>query len=102
MPLRQKLATSQPKLSHRVAIMEAKLEESVGLEELARSNEVSVRQLEPLFYQHLQRTPSQYYLELRLSRSRQLLRRSESQVRDSALAFGFVSPAYFSRCYSRF
>ena len=48
-----------------VAIMEANLEEPVGLEELARLNEVSVRQLERLFHKHLQRTPSQYYLELR-------------------------------------
>ncbi len=101
-PLRQKLGTSQPKLSQVVAIMEANLEEPVSLEELARLNEVSVRQLERLFHKHLQRTPSQYYLELRLSRARQLLLRSESQVRDIALACGFVSPAHFSKCYSRF
>lgn len=101
-PLRQKLGTSQPKLSQMVAIMEANLEEPVSLEELARLNEVSVRQLERLFHKHLQRTPSQYYLELRLSRARQLLLRSESQVRDIALACGFVSPAHFSKCYSRF
>jgi len=101
-PLRQKLGTSQPKLSQIVAIMEANLEDPVSLEELARLNEVSVRQLERLFHKHLQRTPSQYYLELRLSRARQLLLRSESQVRDIALACGFVSPAHFSKCYSRF
>ncbi|MCY1406619.1 HTH-type transcriptional regulator CdhR [compost metagenome] len=101
-PLRSKLGTSQPKLSQVVAIMEANLEEPVGLEELASLNEVSVRQLERLFHKYLQRTPSQYYLELRLSRARQLLLRSESQVRDIALACGFASPAHFSKCYSRF
>ena len=101
-PLRQKLGTSQPKLSQMVAIMEANLDEPLSLEELARLNEVSVRQLERLFHKHLQRTPSQYYLELRLSRARQLLLRSESQVREIALACGFVSPAHFSKCYSRF
>ncbi|MBA1201019.1 GlxA family transcriptional regulator [Pseudomonas capeferrum] len=101
-PLRQKLGTSQPKLSQVVAIMESNLEEPMTLEELAGVNEISVRQLERLFHKHLQRTPSQYYLELRLSRARQLLLRSESQVRDIALACGFVSPAHFSKCYSRF
>ena len=101
-PLRQKLGTSQPKLSQIVAIMEANIEEPLGLEELARLNEVSVRQLERLFHKHLKRTPSQYYLELRLSRARQLLLRSEAQVRDVALACGFVSPAHFSKCYSRY
>ncbi len=94
-PLRQKLGTSQPKLSQVVAIMEANLEEPVSLEDLARLNEVSVRQLERLFHKHLQRTPSQYYLELRLARARSLLLRSESQVRDIALACGFVSAAHF-------
>ena len=75
--------------------------EPVSLEDLARLNEVSVRQLERLFHKHLQRTPSQYYLELRLARARSLLLRSESQVRDIALACGFVSAAHFSKCYSR-
>jgi transcriptional regulator GlxA family with amidase domain len=100
-PLRQQLGTSQPKLSQVVAIMEANLEEPMSLEELAGLNHISVRQLERLFHKHLQRRPSQYYLELRLSRARQLLLHSESQVRDIALACGFVSPAHFSKCYSR-
>lgn len=101
-PLRQRLGTSQPKLSQVVSIMEANLEDPVTREELAQLNDISVRQLERLFHKHLQSTPSQYYLELRLSRARQLLLHSESQVRDIALACGFVSPAHFSKCYSRF
>lgn len=101
-PLRQRLGTSQPKLSQVVSIMEANLEDPVTLEELAQLNDISVRQLERLFHKHLQSTPSQYYLELRLSRARQLILHSESQVRDIALACGFVSPAHFSKCYSRF
>ena len=101
-PLRQKLGTSQPKLSQIVTIMEANLEDPMTLEELAELNEISVRQMERLFHKHLQNTPSQYYLELRLTRARQLLLHSESQVRDIALACGFISPAHFSKCYSRF
>ncbi|MFZ3203731.1 MAG: helix-turn-helix domain-containing protein, partial [Pseudomonas sp.] len=41
------------------------------------------------------------YLELRLKRARDLLLRSEAQVRDIALSCGFASPAHFSKCYSR-
>lgn len=100
-PLRQKLGNTQPKLSQIVAIMEANLEEPLELEELAQLNTVSVRQLERLFNKYLGRKPSQYYLELRLNRARELLLRSESQVRDIALACGFASPAHFSKCYSR-
>lgn len=79
-PLRQRLGTSQPKLSQVVSIMEANLEDPVTLEELAQLNDISVRQLERLFHKHLQSTPSQYYLELRLSRARQLLLHSESHL----------------------
>lgn len=101
-PLRTLLGSAQPKLSQVVAIMEANLEEPLGLEELASLNEVTVRQLERLFHKYLQRTPSQYYLELRLSRARELLLRSDVQVREVALACGFSSPAHFSKSYSRF
>ncbi|TWC31082.1 AraC family transcriptional regulator with amidase-like domain [Pseudomonas sp. SJZ079] len=101
-PLRQKLGHSQPKLSQVVGLMEANLEEPLELEEIAQLNEVTVRQLERLFHKYLQRTPSQYYLELRLNRARELLLRSDSQVRDIALSCGFASPAHFSKCYSRF
>ena len=62
---------------------------------------MSVRQLERLFHKYLERKPSQYYLELRLKRARDLLLRSEAQVRDIALSCGFASPAHFSKCYSR-
>lgn len=101
-PLRTLLGSAQPKLSQVVAIMEANLEEPLGLDELASLNDVTVRQLERLFHKHLQRTPSQYHLELRLSRARELLLRSDVQVREVALACGFSSPAHFSKSYSRF
>lgn len=100
-PLRQKIGNAQPKLSQIVAIMESNLEEPLELEELAQLNEVSVRQLERLLHKYLGRKPSQYYLELRLNRARELLLRSDVQVRDVALACGFASPAHFSKCYSR-
>ena len=61
-----------------------------------------MRQLERLFHKYLQRTPSQYYTELRLSRAREMLLRSDAQVREIALACGFTSPAHFSKSYSRF
>lgn len=101
-PLRIILGGSQPKLSQVVSMMEANLEELMTLDELASFSEISVRQMERLFHKYLQRTPSQYYLELRLSRARQLLLHSESQVRDIALICGFTSPAHFSKCYSRY
>ena len=57
------------------------------------------RQLERLFRRYLDRTPTRYYLELRLNRARLLLLQTDMSVLDVALACGFVSASHFSKCY---
>ncbi len=101
-PLRQRLGTSQPKLVKAVALMEANLEEPIGLDELARYVGLSRRQLERLFQRYLRCAPTRYYLELRLARARQLLLQTEMSVFDVAFACGFVSAPHFSKCYRDF
>lgn len=98
-PLRQQLGTSQPKLTEVVTLMENNLEEPLSKEELAQFIQVSVRQLERLFQEHLKSTPSAYYLELRLRRARQLLLGSEQSIIDVAAACGFVSVTHFTHRY---
>ena len=71
----------------------------LGTLELAAGIQVTRRQLERLFRLHLQTTPSTFYLQLRLDRARQLLQQGEASVLDVALACGFESASYFSRCY---
>lgn len=60
---------------------------------------VTPRQLERLFRQHLNETPSNFYLALRLDKARQLLRQTDMSVLEVGLACGFESSSYFSRCY---
>ncbi|WP_198150019.1 GlxA family transcriptional regulator [Castellaniella caeni] len=98
-PLRQQLGTSQPKLTEIVTLMENNLEEPLTKEELAQFIQVSVRQLERLFQEHLKCTPNAYYLELRLRRARQLLLSSEQSIIDVAAACGFVSVTHFTHRY---
>ena len=43
--------------------------------------------------------PTRYYLELRLTRARQLLLQTPMTVVDVAFACGFVSAPHFSKCY---
>jgi AraC family carnitine catabolism transcriptional activator len=72
-------------------------------QQLADAINVTPRQLERLFRQHLQETPSNFYLALRLDKARQLLRQTDMSVLEVGLACGFESASYFSRCYrSRF
>jgi transcriptional regulator GlxA family with amidase domain len=99
MDLRLRLGISHPKLLKVVALMEAHLEEPLARADLATRVGLSTRQLERLFRKYLQRTPTRFYLELRLERARQLLTQTSLSVLDVALACGFVSASHFSKCY---
>ncbi|WP_434361574.1 GlxA family transcriptional regulator [Parasalinivibrio latis] len=98
-PLRSLVGTSQPKLLEVVTLMEANLEETIGMDELAEYVNLSRRQLERLFQKHLKCSPSRYYLHLRLNRARQLLKQTNLQIIEVAIACGFVSTPHFSKCY---
>ncbi len=98
-PLRSLVGTSQPKLLEIVSLMEANLEELIGMDELAGFVDLSRRQLERLFQKHLQCSPSRYYLQLRLSRAKQLLKQTNLSVIEVSVACGFVSTPHFSKCY---
>ena len=102
MGLRSRLGISHPKLLQVIALMEENLEEPVPRSELARRAGMSTRQLERLFRKYLSRTPTRYYLELRLYRARTLLAQTSMSVLDVALACGFVSASHFSKCYREF
>lgn len=98
-PLRQKLGTSQPKLTEAVLLMESNLEEPLTPDELASYVNISRRQLERLFRSYLHCTPTQYYLGLRLRNARLLLLQTEKSIVEISLACGFASAPHFSKCY---
>ncbi len=102
MALPARLGIRHPKLVQVIKRMEESLEEPVSRARLAASVALSSRQLERLFRKYLGRTPTRYYLELRLSRARLLLLQTDLSVLDVALACGFVSASHFSKCYREF
>jgi transcriptional regulator GlxA family with amidase domain len=102
MALRSRLGISHPKLLKAIGMMEDNLEEPLSRGELGRLAGLSTRQLERLFRKYLARTPTRYYLELRLHRARLLLTQTSMSVLDVALACGFVSASHFSKCYREF
>jgi transcriptional regulator GlxA family with amidase domain len=79
--------------------MEQNLENPVPRAELARTANVSLRQLERLFRLHLGRSLGEHYLALRLDRARDLLRQTSLSVLETGLACGFASASHFSRAY---
>jgi AraC family transcriptional regulator, L-arginine-responsive activator len=88
-----------PRLAEALTLMQANLGEPLPTDDVARLVGLSRRQLERLFKQHLDSLPSRHYLELRLQRSRELLKHSGQSVLQVALACGFSSGAHFSNAY---
>ncbi|MDO9625608.1 MAG: GlxA family transcriptional regulator [Pseudomonas sp.] len=87
------------KLVQVIGEMQRHSEQPLGSRQLAELINVTPRQLERLFRQHLNETPSNFYLALRLDKARQLLRQTDMSVLEVGLACGFESSSYFSRCY---
>ena len=102
MALPARLGIRHPKLVAVVRQMEGSLEEPISRADLADAVDLSSRQLERLFRKYLRRTPTRYYLELRLNRARLLLLQTDMSVLEVALACGFVSASHFSKCYREF
>lgn len=100
-PMCQQLVAAQSQLAEVAQLMAANIEEPLELQELATLAGISRRQLERLFLKHLECTPSRYYLWLRLSRARRLLKQTSCSIVEIAAMCGFVSATHFSRCYRR-
>jgi transcriptional regulator GlxA family with amidase domain len=102
LPLQRHLHANQPKLAEVAQLMEANIEEPIGLDELAGYVGISRRQMERLFLTHLGCSPSRYYLKVRLERAQQLLKQTSCPIVEIAGMCGFVSAPHFSRCYRRY
>ncbi|MBF8780727.1 GlxA family transcriptional regulator [Pseudomonas fulva] len=87
------------KLVKVIGEMERNTEQPISSQRLAETVQVTRRQLERLFRLHLDDTPSGFYLRLRLDKARQLLRQTDMGVLEVAIACGFESASYFTRCY---
>jgi AraC family transcriptional regulator, glycine betaine-responsive activator len=97
--LTDRLRLRHPKLVTAVATMEKAMDLPLSIKEIATRAGVTVRQLERLFEEHLDCSPSRYYANLRLDRARVLLNQTNLPTLDIALSCGFPSYAHFSRSY---
>jgi len=94
-----RIGVRHPKLSRVIQLMESNIEDPISPATLAQEVGMSTRQLERLFRRYLSRSPKRYYMELRLSKARNLLMQTDMTVINVALACGFASPSHFSKCY---
>ena len=80
-------------------LMKNNIEEPLLMSEIAQWVNISRRQLERLFCHYVNASPSRYYMELRLTRARQLLQQSNKPIAEVAVATGFVSISHFRSCF---
>ena len=85
------------RLNAALDLMEEHIEEPLAMHAIAAQVGSSRRQLERCFVRYLKAPPVRYYLELRLTRARQLIVQSNRSLTDVALATGFVSYPHFHR-----
>ena len=99
MQIATRYGINNKKLVQVIGEMEQHTEPPLSTLALAEAIKVTRRQLERLFRLHLNDTPSNFYLGLRLEKARQLLRQSDLSVLEVSIACGFESPSYFTRSY---
>jgi transcriptional regulator GlxA family with amidase domain len=90
-----------PKLAQIITLMGGSLEEPLDVAALANKVGISSRQVERLFRHQMDTSPSTFYLQLRLTKARTLLRHTLSPVRSVALECGFTSTSHFCHAYKR-
>lgn len=88
-------------MRHAVEFLEAHACDHVSLEDAARASGVGLFHLIRLFQKHLGLTPYAYLTQLRIAKSRLLLRRGEP-VAQVALEVGFADQAHFTKRFKQF
>jgi transcriptional regulator GlxA family with amidase domain len=81
--------------------MERHIENPIDVATIARTVNISARQLERLFLQHTQLNPARFYLKLRVARAREMLLYSDQSVLDIAMATGFSSTSHLSQWFKQ-
>ncbi len=96
---RERYGVSSASLLKALEAMEASTDNGLSRQELSRRADVSVRQLERLFSNHLNTTIDTQYMRIRLDRARALIHETTMPILAVAVACGFRSGSHFSRTY---
>ncbi len=90
-----------PPLQNVIRTMKKHLDQPLLLDDLARTGGMSSRTLTRLFRQHLQISPHQYLVRLRMKRACQMLAWEEFSVKEIALSVGYPNALNFSTEFRR-
>ncbi len=93
---------TQTELSHRViAYMKEHISEKITLDDLAKSNYISVSTLKRIFAQQMGCSIIAYLTDLRIEKAKELLQKQGYSISTVAEKTGFASVHYFSSVFKR-
>lgn len=99
MAIQWRYGVNDARIAKAIATMEQNLESVVPIEEIARRCNLSARQLERLWLQSFGQTAQRFYVGLRLTEARRLLRESTESIVSIALRCGFSSASHLTAAY---
>lgn len=82
--------------------IQTNIENEIELEKLSRECAVSSRQLQRIFKDHLNITPSNFIVILKMEEASNLLKGGEKNVTEVAYQLGYSDPAYFTRVFKKY
>ncbi len=97
----ERIYLSPPKLKRVIDFIEANLQESIGLDDLARAAGLSANHFLRVFKLATGETPYHFLRARRLERARQLLSDNAMPLAELALECGFANQAHFTAAFSR-
>lgn len=97
----ERIYLSPPKLRRVIDFIEANLQESIGLDDLAQAAGLSANHFLRVFKLATGETPYHFLRARRLERARQLLADNAMPLAELALECGFANQAHFTAAFSR-
>lgn len=89
-------------LSEILAYMNKRIAEPITIEEICHEFYISRSSLQALFKTHLNSSPKNYLLNIKLQKSKELIRENQYTISEIAYMLGFSSIHYFSRLFKKY
>lgn len=89
-------------LSEILAYMNKRITEPLTIEEICHEFYISRSSLQALFKTHLNTSPKNYLLNIKLQKSKELIRDNQYTISEIAYRLGFSSIHYFSRLFKKY
>lgn len=94
--------TEDKNLNRVIQLMNEKAESKIGVPEMAEFMGMSISRFKARFRHETGMPPAEYYLRLRVEKSRKILEKGRGNVSETAMRFGFSSSQHFATTFKRF